>query len=128
MTIKIRSGMKISTLQKQFNSVFPFLKLELFKHRHKAHVGNTKKDKIEPQGTLKHLRKSHSKAAIEVTEYMTVSMLEQLLSSDFGLSAQVFRRSGRLWLETTVTDDWTLKQQNTLGEELSQLKTAAKAV
>ena len=28
------------------------------------------------------------------------------------LSAQVFRKSGKIWLETTFTDSWTLKKQN----------------
>jgi hypothetical protein len=35
---------------------------------------------------------------------------------------QVFRQSGRVWLETTRTDDWTLAEQNKQGEELSKYK------
>jgi hypothetical protein len=31
----------------------------------------------------------------------------------------VFRKSGNLWLETTMTDDWTLQQQNDHGYEIS---------
>ncbi|MGZ3932210.1 MAG: hypothetical protein ACXVP0_12845 [Bacteroidia bacterium] len=123
MTLTIHSGMKISALQKQFNTVFPFLKLEFFKHRHQAHVGSTKKDHIEPHGTLKHLQKGRAKQKIEITNDMTVTTLEQIFATDFGLSVQVFRKSGNLWLETTVTDDWTLKKQNDQGCELSRLKT-----
>ena len=38
----------------------------------------------------------------------------------YGLGVQVFRKSGNVWLETTVTDSWTLKEQNDQGESLSE--------
>ena len=50
---------------------------------------------------------------------MKVEELERILKKDFGLRAQVFRKSGNLWLETTMTDGWTLAQQNYHGKELS---------
>jgi hypothetical protein len=37
----------------------------------------------------------------------------------YGLSVQVFRKSGNVWLETSATDNWTLRQQNNEGAELS---------
>jgi hypothetical protein len=37
------------------------------------------------------------------------------------LSVQVFRKSGKSWLETTFTDGWTLKKQNQEGIDLSQI-------
>lgn len=49
---------------------------------------------------------------------MKVSELEALLSK-VGLPAQVFRRSGNVWIETSLTNDWTLAQQNYEGELLS---------
>jgi hypothetical protein len=32
---------------------------------------------------------------------------------------QVFRKSGNVWLETSATDAWSLKQQNQEGMDLS---------
>jgi uncharacterized protein (DUF1697 family) len=49
----------------------------------------------------------------------TVADLENTFFRDFGLSAQVFRRSGNVWLETSATDSWSLMQQNSEGAELS---------
>jgi hypothetical protein len=49
-----------------------------------------------------------------------VQDVEQLLWDAFGLSVQVFRKSGNLWLETTVTDQWSLAYQNEQGRELSE--------
>ncbi|MEI9910895.1 MAG: hypothetical protein WDO71_15215 [Bacteroidota bacterium] len=51
---------------------------------------------------------------------MTVGQLEDIFQKQFGLQVQVSRRSGTLWLETTMTDNWTLKQQNDHGRELSE--------
>ena len=50
---------------------------------------------------------------------MTVGELEKLFRERFGANIQVSRKSGTLWLETTMTDNWTLKQQNEHGRELS---------
>ena len=45
--------------------------------------------------------------------------LEKIFKDQFGLAVQVFRKSGNLWLETTMTDNWTLQQQNNHGKEIS---------
>jgi len=50
---------------------------------------------------------------------MKVIDLEKMFKNRFNLSAQVFRKSGNLWLETTMTDNWTLLQQNNHGREIS---------
>ncbi len=40
-----------------------------------------------------------------------VWQLERLFEDEYGLHAQVFRKSGKTWLETSVTDDLSLEQQ-----------------
>ena len=50
---------------------------------------------------------------------MTVGELENIFKDQFGANVQVSRKSGSLWLETTLTDKWTLLQQNEQGKELS---------
>ncbi len=56
-----------------------------------------------------------------VSEDQTVLEVEQFFKLHFNLNAQVFRKSGNNWLETTLTDSWTLKKQNQEGMELSGL-------
>ena len=51
---------------------------------------------------------------------MTVIDLEKKFREVFGLGIQVFRKSGKAWLETTLTDNWTLEEQNRQGEALSK--------
>ena len=50
-----------------------------------------------------------------------IKNLEKQFSDNLKLSVQIFRKSGRTWLETTFTDNWSLKKQNQEGKELSQL-------
>jgi hypothetical protein len=120
-TIKITDSKTISSLQEEFHTAFPFLKLEFFHHKHDAFKGSFKKDILNTDTTLKQCRKKKTEGAIILKENMKVTEIETLFREVFGLSAQVFRKSGRSWIETTVTDDWTLKRQNDEGKELSFL-------
>jgi hypothetical protein len=51
---------------------------------------------------------------------MRVADLESGFLSIYGLVVQVLRKSGKVWLETTLTDNWTLNEQNKQGEALSR--------
>jgi hypothetical protein len=46
-----------------------------------------------------------------------VSELEQQFQDIFEISAQVFRKNGDYWLQTTATDSWTLGEQNSRARE-----------
>ena len=117
--ITIQPPLKLATIQKEFNEAFPYLKLEFFKHKHNMYAGNTRKDMLLPVEAFKHVIKENEKMSID--EEMPVFILEQQFREKFGVAVQVFRKSGRSWLETTKTDDWTLKRQNDQGMELSYL-------
>jgi hypothetical protein len=117
--LEIKPDKKLSAIQADFNTVFPFLKLEFFRHPHKVHGTSPKKDLLQSDRKLKDLLKKQSTESLLVTEDMLVSSLEEMFREKYGVSVQIFRKSGRSWLETTLTDDWTLKQQNDQGKELS---------
>ena len=120
-TIKINDQKKISELQQEFNETFPFLRMEFFRHKHMGYQSSSKKDMLNTSLTLKQSSKQHNEGAIVLKESMKVSELEELFRELFGLSVQVFRKSGSSWIETTFTDDWTLERQNEEGRELSSL-------
>lgn len=117
--ITINADKKLSAIKEEFNQLFPFLKLEFFKHKHKVHAPNAKADLLVIDATLLQLHKKAADHSLRITEDMPVALLEQLFQEEFGIAAQVFRKSGKSWLETSVTDDWTLKRQNDEGRELS---------
>jgi hypothetical protein len=113
---------KISNIQKEFNDYFPYLKLEFFKRLHKVHAGSPSQSIIKEDMLLKPVR--DSKSEIFLNEHMPVTALEQLFLDQFGIFAQVFRKPGNMWLETSRTDDWTLKRQNDEGMELSRFQSS----
>jgi hypothetical protein len=120
MYLEINGERLISDIQKDFGAVYPFLKIEFFKN------GKVRRDRYpvnrlipgsQPLKNAWHWKKDNG--SLNITDGMTVTEFEIALMEQFGLSAQVFRRSGNLWLETTITDYWTLKQQNEHGREIT---------
>ena len=119
MDIQINDRKHISTIQEEFNSVFPYLKIEFFKHEHEKGEGSPLGDMIPSDSLIGKWRTVHDQGDIHIEPSSTVAEVEKSFQDKFGISAQVFRRSGEIWLETTVTDSWTLKEQNSTGEEMS---------
>ncbi|MFI5131557.1 MAG: hypothetical protein ACHQFX_16260 [Chitinophagales bacterium] len=115
MVLHISQHKTLGEIQKEFNKAYPFLKIEFYRN-------------TEPGFARRHLNNSMSLTAaglrkngeLELADLKTVGELENQFVENFGLTVQVSRRSGNLWLETTMTDNWTLKQQNDHGRELSE--------
>ena len=120
MKITINDNRKIFAIQEEFCKVFPYLKLEFFSKPHSAGGGSSKKSVKHNSKTLGECRTIHNKGNITITPGMTVSGLEQNFEDVYGLGVQIFRKSGKVWLETTITDGWTLEHQNSEGEALSK--------
>lgn len=119
MILSINKNHTIADVQRNFTELFPYLKVQFFKKQHKQFEGSHKKEVLPDSVPLSKL--NASEGSISITGDLTVGDLEKLFSTEFGLNAQVFRKSGNSWLETTVTDNWTLKKQNEEGKELSEL-------
>ncbi len=121
MKITINDHRKIFAIQDEFNKVFPFLKLEFFSKSHKAFGASSKKIIKKNSKCIHECRTIHNNGDVTITSNMTVNELEQNFSNMYGLNVQVFRKSGKSWLETTVTDNWTLEEQNNQGVELNEM-------
>ena len=120
MRLLINGEKLIKDLRKEFSLVYPFLQLEFFNNDGARKSRYSAFKKIDHDKTLQEagIQKNH-KGYIDIKDATTVLELENALMDEFGLSAQVFRKSGNIWLETTITDDWTLKQQNDHGREIT---------
>lgn len=121
MEVVISDQFSISDMQEAFQQAFPYLKLEFFQHPYllrKASVQFIRKH----ANTFGELRKPEVSGTqpLSIASDMTVTELEALFGTHYGLGALVLRKSGRIWLETTVTDGWTLEEQNNEGEALSR--------
>jgi len=119
MEILINDSRTISEVQRDFSREFPFLKLEFFDAPYKEEKALPKSKMFTHDKKLAVCRKKHVDGKLEIAKDEKVRDLETELWKAFGLSAQVFRKSGNLWIETSLTDSWTLEQQNREGLEMS---------
>ena len=104
-------------MQDNFNEFYPFLKLDFYKKPNGRH------ESVVRQKLIKTILLSNAgngkEGALEITDSLIVGQLEKLFYDKFAMVVQVSRKSGTVWLETTMTDSWTLRQQNEHGRELS---------
>jgi hypothetical protein len=110
MKITVNANHTAASLQQAFNKLFPRLSLHLFKMPHEKGEGSPKAERALPESLLSEWLEV-DEVTIELNPKMTVGELEARLQ-DYGIFAQVFRKSGDLWLETTRTDGWTLERVN----------------
>jgi hypothetical protein len=97
MKIVVKKSSKQEEIQEQFNSRYPFLKIEF----------------------LKSIVRFANGASVKIDKNRTVTQLEKDFKESTGITIQVFRRSGNVWVKTGLTDDWTLERQNEEGEQIS---------
>ncbi|HUM64496.1 MAG TPA: hypothetical protein PLV32_01555 [Chitinophagaceae bacterium] len=117
MLLHLSKGKKISDVQKAFTDEYPYLKLE-FSQPVPGGPAPVATKKLPGTTSLKDAGLNID-GFIDIQDDMTVSDLEKILYYDFGLNGQVSRQSGKLWLETRMTDKWTLEKQNEHGRELT---------
>lgn len=115
--ITVSDKYKIHTIKEKFNTFFPYLRIELFKSA--TNVSGISEKNLP----LEEFRLNGNTDTIVISPNMTVFDLEMRFKNIYGLMAQIYRKSGKIWLETTVTDSWTLEEQNKQGESLSKNST-----
>jgi hypothetical protein len=120
MEIYIDSGKKLSDIQHEFQTHFPFLKLGFFKHTHQPGEISAKADQVNLNQTIKELTSNDAVFEWHINGLMTVTELESNFQDKLNIGVHVFRKSGMNWLQTGATDNWTLAEQNVRGREMSE--------
>jgi hypothetical protein len=115
----IKDKKRVSELQEEFNDHFPFLKLEVFLKSAKSGAVPSKKISRDNSMSIGQCRTIHNNGLITVVPQMTVEELISAFADVFGLGVRILRKSGRAWINTSLTKDWTLSEQNFQGESLS---------
>lgn len=113
--IKFGSDTLLRDIQKEFNEKYPYLRLEF--HRQ---FNNSTGEKVNSSVPVGRLWDALHTQCIDISEERTISQLEE----DFNrlkLFICVHRKSGRSWIPTSITKDWTLIQQNYEGEMMSRI-------
>jgi len=117
MKILIDKNKKLSAIQNEFQNTFPFLKIEFYEKAHSQGEGSAKENTLDVELKIGEVQKKNESGTIEIHEMMKVAELESAFNETFGLAVQVFRKSDKVWLQTTTTDDWTLAKQNQMASE-----------
>lgn len=113
--MKIIDNKTIAEIQSEFKDLYPGLKIEFYKSKHESHKGSPIDDQWPSNLKLADIRSKHNKGELILSPEMRVADLEKDFEDKFGLHVQVFRKSRNLWLQTSVTDEWTLEKQNQKG-------------
>ncbi|MBW7892835.1 MAG: hypothetical protein H3C48_17785 [Chitinophagaceae bacterium] len=115
MFLQISSAFSTGDMQLAFSQMFPFLRIEFSDPGRSLHSPMPNEVDYLNSGE----RMAVTDGVIEIKGDTKVKDLELTLSNLFLQSARIFRRSGNIWLETSMTDNWTLEQQNEHGREIS---------
>ncbi|MFM7193268.1 MAG: hypothetical protein ACKOYP_00595 [Bacteroidota bacterium] len=105
-------GQTIGAVQKQFSDQYPFLKIDFFKELELNGIRVIKK--LEPHYMLYRLSASN----IDIAGSRSVADTKKEFKSVTGLLTRVYRRAGEVWIETSLTDDWSLDRQNSEGRQI----------
>ena len=120
MQIDIQGNRTVGEVQQDFHAFFPYLKIHFYNARYSSGklTGASKQYAAKtPLSVI--IKKKSANQCMSFTPACTVAEFEQHLYDEYGLCVQVLRSSGNSWIQTSLTDSWTLEQQNQEGHELS---------
>ena len=112
MEIKIEAGKTFGKVQEEFNQTFPYLKIDF------TSTGILSKELslTTENGQNKVAGKI---AFIVLNGTTTVKEIVYQFKELFNLSIKVQRKSDGHWVETILTENWTLTKQNLEGKNLA---------
>jgi hypothetical protein len=121
LVMKIYNSKLLKDLQKEFSQVFPYLKIEFFKTPHHEKEGSSESDIWDTELAVSEVNPTIKAGGISLEGKMLVRGFEKIMDEEFGLSVQVYRKSHGSWLQTWMTDIWTLDEQNYRGKIMGDI-------
>lgn len=112
MNIIINQHRLLSDIQQDFQTMFPFLKIEFYTRNGAGSDGQAQMKILDHHLHISEVHSNGAEGEINITPDMKVKDLEEAFEQKFGLHAQLFRKSGHVWLLTIRTDHWTLAEQH----------------
>lgn len=114
----------IKEVQDEFTRTYPYLKIDFTKGKDQERMTRS----ASPSDAVPFAPDVEGRDAAQkllwdelgLRDDMKINEVEVLLQYQFGLPAQVLRKSGNLWLGTRMTQHWTLRQQNEHGYEIDK--------
>ena len=112
MILHVKPDIKATDLIRQFNEIYPFLRLEIY------YRGEEMSDATHDCMLCDIV---HRKAveSFAILPEMKVSEVESMFWENMGIQISIFRKSGKTWLESSFTNYWSLERQNSLGKDMN---------
>ena len=114
MEFKIEAEKPFKKIQEKFNDIFPYLKIEDLRMTNTSIVGSLGKLSLCNKSKLE--KGSTDKVFIIINNLTTVADLVNQFCENFNLPVRVLRKSNNHWIETSLTEHWTLERQNMAGK------------
>ncbi|TDH27028.1 hypothetical protein EXU57_09520 [Segetibacter sp. 3557_3] len=116
--IVIRENSLVIDVERAFNLYYPYLKIELTGASNA--LPNLKTTPVNPRNTISQLSPGKLPVKLDVTSTRTVAEFEQDIKTLLGMRVKISRKSGNVWNTISLTDNWTLGNQNNAGEFISK--------
>lgn len=120
MGIEVSNTKTIDVIEREFHAEFPYLKIEFYQTGTSANSED--KNKVPGHKSFGTFKTPRPTGNISISPSLTVAELDKSFRRLFGISVLILRKSGKAWLETKLTDNWTLQEQNEQGKALSKTK------
>lgn len=121
MMIQITSDRLVKDIQEEFNALFPFIKIDFYKTAAIINQHKQKSNKLLSYHTMGGENGLYRSVTFVITPLMTVEELEALCQEQLGLFVQLSRKFGKSWMEISMTNNWTIREQNERGREICAL-------
>jgi len=103
-------------MQTEFEELFPYLKLEFYDHFYIEEKENEMICFFSYDLPIKSVSKKAEPKVLKIYRQMTTSQLQNAFQITFGLSVQVFRKAGNIWIQTISADKLTLEELNQIAQ------------
>ncbi|MCW3079042.1 hypothetical protein [Segetibacter sp.] len=114
--ITITTDTKVRDVQAQFETCYPFLKIEFSKSK----SGDfTRSSKVNPDNLISKISSLPGTVSLNVEAERTIAQVEEECQKLLGLSIQICRKSGNISNAISITNSWTLQSQNIAAEFIS---------
>ena len=116
-SISISNDSLISDFQRLFSMHYPYLKIEFLQIDPTAK--QIKSVILDSTTSLNQLKSIGFTKNININNEITIRELSHELENILGVIVQVFRKSGNVWNVISLTNEWTLENQNAAGLYIS---------
>lgn len=118
MKILLQSNRSVKEIKEEFTKTYPFLRIAFITKRQEPEGAIT--EEVDPSTQLIEVSGILKEGDIDINPTDTIKEVEHKFEKQYGLPVHIFRKQKDVWMDTNITDDLTLQEQNTWGREASK--------